>query len=69
MGCVTKKLVLKNWLALAEMACWNPHYDVTVRKPISLSFLQQQVDKKVSHAGGYLLVCVKLHVSQHIFLT
>ena len=27
--------------------------DVTVRKPISLSFLPQQVDKKAFHAGGH----------------
>ena len=49
-------MLLRNWLASAERPCWYPHDDVTVRKPISLSFLQQQADKKAVHAGGHLMI-------------
>ena len=50
-------MLLRNWLVSAEKPCWYPHDDVTVRKPNSLSFLQQQADKKAFHAGGHLLIC------------
>ena len=49
-------MLLRNWLASAERPCWYPHDDVTVRKPISLSFLQQQADKEAVHAGGHLMI-------------
>ena len=45
-----------NRLVSAEKPCWYPHDDVTVRKPISLSFLQQQAEKEAFHAGGHLLL-------------
>ena len=46
-------MLLRNWLDSAEKPCWYPHGDVTVRKPISLLFLQQQAGKKAVHAGGH----------------
>ena len=49
-------VLLRNLLASAEKLCWYPHDDVTVRKPISLSFLQQQAGKKAFHAGDHLLI-------------
>ena len=42
--------LLRNWLVSAEKPCWYPNDDVTARKPISVLFLQQQVDKKAFHA-------------------
>ena len=49
--------LLRNWLVSAEKPYWYPHDDVTARKLMSLSFLQQQTDKKAFHAGGHLLLC------------
>ena len=60
-------VLLRNWLVSAEKPCWYPHDDVTVRKPMSLSFLQQQADKKTLHAVSSNVL--KSHVSEHIFLT
>ena len=42
-------LFLRNLLVSAD--------NVTVRKPISLSFLKQQADKKIFHAGDHLFMC------------
>ena len=49
-------VLLRNQLVLAENPYWYPHDDVTIRKPISRSFLQRQLGKKTSH-GGHLLMC------------
>ena len=48
-------MLLRNWPASAEKPCWYTHDDVTVRKSISLSFLQQ-ADKKAVRAGSHLLI-------------
>ena len=53
----TSGLLLRNQVVSVEKPCWYPHNDVTVKKPILVSFLQQQVDKKDFHAGGHLLMC------------
>ena len=50
-------MLLRNWLVSAEKPCCYSHDDVTVTKPISLSFLQQQTEKKDFYAGGHLLMC------------
>ena len=49
-------MLLRNWPASSEKPCWYTHDDVTVRKSISLLFLQQQADKKAAHGGSHLLV-------------
>ena len=60
-------MLLRNWLVSAEKPCWYPHDDVTVRKPISLSFLQQQADKKAFHAGSHLFWFVEVSCFSTVF--
>ena len=51
------KLLLRNLLASVKKLFCYPHDHVTVRKSISFSFLQEQVDNKTFHAGGHRMMC------------